>query len=82
MKLKEYLKQKKLTIGHFAHILGVHAQTLYQITSFYRRPSPELAKLIEASTLGEVKRLDLLYPEETGEKVKYNPNKIREKMYE
>lgn len=43
---------------------------LYQIAGGHSRPSPEMAKAIDIATSGVVPRMELLYPEETGEAVK------------
>ncbi len=65
--LKTYLKKNKITQKKFSEKLNVHYMTIYQIVKGKRRPSPELAALIEQATGGEVTRMELLYPSQKGE---------------
>jgi len=60
--LREFLEKNKISQRKFSETLNVHYMTLYQILAGKRRPSPELAALIEKATGGEVRRMDLLYP--------------------
>lgn len=65
-KLDEYLSQQRGRQAELARRLNLGAGTLSSIRSGQRRPSPELAKRIEAATDGEVRAAVLLGVEDAG----------------
>ena len=64
--LDQYLSQERGRQSRLAERLGLAAGTLSSIRGGHRRPSPELAKRIEAATDGEVRATSLLGLEEAG----------------
>jgi transcriptional regulator with XRE-family HTH domain len=63
MKLKVWLKDRKIAQRKIACDLGLSASYFSELLSGKRRFSPKLAKKVEDLTKGEVMRMDLLYPE-------------------
>lgn len=64
--LEAYLSQERGRQARLAKQLGLAAGTLSAIRSGYRRPSPDLARRIEAATDGAVSAAALLGLEEAG----------------
>lgn len=62
MRLKIYLKTNKITELKFANRVNVSQPFISQICNGNRRPSPELADLIEKATGGSVTFEELLRP--------------------
>ena len=65
-RLEDYLSQRRGRQTRLAKQLGLSSGTLSLIRSGQRRPSPDLAKRIEAATDGEVRATSLLGLEEAG----------------
>lgn len=65
MNLKTWIENKKLTLDEATKLFGYSdSSMLSRVLSGQRRPSPELAVIIEKATSGAVNRLELLYPDE------------------
>lgn len=60
MTLDGYLQSRNLTQDALAQRLGVNQSYVSQLLNRKRRPSPEIAKRIEAATNGEVSAASLL----------------------
>ena len=58
MKLKDYLKKKKISCKEFARMLGVTPQTISNYNSGKSYPSRNTVKKIEKLTGGKVKQRD------------------------
>jgi DNA-binding transcriptional regulator YdaS (Cro superfamily) len=63
MRLKDYLKKKKIGVTAFASKAGLKQPHLSLIANGKRRPSPDIALKIEQATGGIVTIRELLYPE-------------------
>ena len=59
MKLKEYLRSKKIRYRHFANELGITEQSLKNIAAGTSRPGLLLALKIEKLTNGEITPLQM-----------------------
>ena len=64
MKLNVWLQKHNIMQKIAADDLGISRSLFSDIAKERRRPTPEMAKLIEDYTHGEVNRLELLYPQE------------------
>lgn len=63
MKLKQFLRKKRINLNFFAKRVGCKQPHISLICAKKRRPSPDLALKIEQATDGEVTAMELLYPE-------------------
>ena len=61
--LAAYRKEKAITRTQMAHLIGCHVSYVGHIEEGRRRPSPEMALLIERATGGEVTATALLFRE-------------------
>ena len=61
MTLKDYLKNKKISVSNFAKIAGLKQPYVSLISNGNRRPSPNTALRIEQATGGQVTRMEFLY---------------------
>ena len=61
--LAAYRKEKEITRTQMAHLIGCHSSYVGHIEEGRRRPSPEMALLIEQATGGEVAATALLFRE-------------------
>ena len=61
--LSAYRKEKEITRTQMAHLIGCHVSYVGHIEEGRRRPSPEMALLIEQATGGEVLATELLFRE-------------------
>ena len=64
--LGKYRIEKGITRTQMAHLIGCHASYVGHIEEGRRRPSPEMARMIEQATGGEVKVMDILFPAPPG----------------
>ncbi len=58
--LKKWMKEQHVTAEQFAERIASTASYVSQIVTGTRRPSVDLARLIESSTNGDVKAADAL----------------------
>ena len=61
-----YRREKGITRTQMAHLIGCHASYVGHIEEGRRRPSPEMARMIEQATGGEVKVMEILFPAPPG----------------
>lgn len=66
MTVSDFLERRRLTQDDFARSIGVNRSFVSQLASGKKRPSPEIAKKIEAATDGEVSAASLLGVAELG----------------
>jgi transcriptional regulator with XRE-family HTH domain len=64
--LAAYRKEKEITRTQMAHLIGCHSSYVGHIEEGRRRPSPEMALLIEQATGGEVAATVLLFRRKRG----------------
>ncbi|MDP6779428.1 MAG: helix-turn-helix transcriptional regulator [Candidatus Latescibacteria bacterium] len=64
MYLRQYLDRNELTTVEFGKKCGLSQAYIWQIAKGHRRPSPKVAKRIEAATRCVVSVLELMYPEQ------------------
>jgi predicted transcriptional regulator len=64
MTLREWLTDKKISVGKFGEMIGVSESCVYHYTIFSRTPSLAIACKIEDITKGKVKTWELLPPKE------------------
>jgi transcriptional regulator with XRE-family HTH domain len=62
-----YRREKGITRTQMAHLIGCDVSYVGHIEEGRRRPSPEMARMIEQATGGEVKVMDILFPERPGQ---------------
>jgi DNA-binding XRE family transcriptional regulator len=79
MKIKDYLREEKITYSKFAELLGIHIQSLKNISNGNRRPSLVLAIKIEKLTGGKITASQLA---EDFESYKKDKNKSQKNMLE
>jgi transcriptional regulator with XRE-family HTH domain len=60
MKLKDYLKKKKLSQREFSKLTGISTPTLSRIMNGTRTPRVENALIIQSVTKGSVKFIDMI----------------------
>lgn len=66
MDFKTWLQLKGIHQKDMAAAIGIKPSSLSMILSGKTKPSLEVASTIEKLTNGEISRMDLLYPEESG----------------
>lgn len=59
-----YRRHQKLSQAQLAIMIGVSQGYIAHIENGRRRPSPDIAKLLEDMTHGKISRNALLYPKE------------------
>jgi transcriptional regulator with XRE-family HTH domain len=59
-----FRRHQKLSQAELATMIGVSQGYIAHIENRRRRPSPDIAKLLEDMTHGKVSRQTLLYPKE------------------
>jgi transcriptional regulator with XRE-family HTH domain len=64
--LGKYRIEKGITRTQMAHLIGCDVSYVGHIEEGRRRPSPEMARMIEQATGGAVKVLETLFPGHTG----------------
>lgn len=64
MKLDEYLFRNKMSKTQFAKNLGVTRTYIHDIIAKRRTPRPKLARKIEEVAEGQVKKEQLMFPED------------------
>jgi len=57
-----YRREKGITRTQMAHLIGCDVSYVGHIEEGRRRPSPEMARMIEQATGGTVKVMDILFP--------------------
>lgn len=63
MKLKKYLDVLKIPYKDFALRVGIHKRYIYGIIRGEYIPSRKIAIKIEEATYGNIKAVDMLFPE-------------------
>ena len=61
-----YRSERGITRTQMAHLIGCDVSYVGHIEEGRRRPSPEMARMIEEATGGAVKVMDILFPKQTG----------------
>ena len=61
-----YRRGRGITRTQMAHLIGCDVSYVGHIEEGRRRPSPEMARMIEQATGGALKVLDILFPGHAG----------------
>jgi transcriptional regulator with XRE-family HTH domain len=65
MKLKDYIEKNRMSVSELSRVSGVPVTTLWRYAQGQKRNiKPSVALAISEATNGEVRLLDLLFPDE------------------